>query len=209
MAETSAVTTAAVTNAVTLPRISELEAIIERGFDTFVKVGAALLEISEQRLYREQGFGTFKEYCETRWTLSPKAAYQYIQAYEVAGNVQTSGQIPANVNQAALLAPLPPDQQREVARRVVFSNTTISRLKEEIQRVKNPESEANKAYSFKRRSLRRHLTEHSFKSEIKRLTRRYIKCHRAVTGVRVEVQEGDIQVDICIRNADGQQRGAA
>ena len=48
---------------VTSGRLAELEAIIETGTQTFVEVGNALLEIRKRRLYREQGYKTFEDYC--------------------------------------------------------------------------------------------------------------------------------------------------
>jgi hypothetical protein len=191
---TAATTTATSTSAVISSRISELESVIERGRQAFLEVGAALREISGRRLYREQGFKTFEEYCETRWGWKRNKAYYYIQAAEVAENVHLSGQIPS-LTQARELAVLPPDQQRQVADRVDFSATTVEELKEEIQHVKNPESERNKTSSFKPKSLRKVLTEKSYREEIVRLTRAYAR-HHAVAAVHVEVQDSHIQVDI-------------
>ena len=51
---------------VQLHRLSELEALIERGQQTFIEVGLALTEIRDSKLYR-QDFATFDQYCEKRW----------------------------------------------------------------------------------------------------------------------------------------------
>src|SRR5262245_29388958 len=77
-------------------RLKALEAIIEHGLQTFVEVGAALFEIREQRLYREQGFTTFEEYCRKRWQWSKTHANRQIQAAEVAHNLTPIGVIPKN-----------------------------------------------------------------------------------------------------------------
>jgi enamine deaminase RidA (YjgF/YER057c/UK114 family) len=192
---TAAITTpTASTNAVISSRILELESVIERGRQAFLEVGAALREISGRRLYREQGFKTFDEYCEKRWGWKRNKAYYYIQAAEVAENVHLSGQIPS-LTQARELAVLPPDQQRQVAGHVDFSATTVRELKEEIQHVKNPEFEANKTPSFKPKSLRKVLTEKSYKAEIIRLTGAFARYH-PVAAVHVEVRDSHIQVDI-------------
>lgn len=63
----AAITTGALTSGVVSSRISALDAVIERGLQAFVEVGAAPREISEQRRYREQGFSTFEEFCKKRW----------------------------------------------------------------------------------------------------------------------------------------------
>src|SRR6476660_8234750 len=49
--------------------LNACEAIIQKGIQTFVEVGNALLEIRESRLYRGQ-YSTFEEYCRTRWAMS-------------------------------------------------------------------------------------------------------------------------------------------
>ena len=54
--------------------LPELEAVIERGRQTFVDVGLALLEIRHRRLFREQGFATFTDYCRQRWQFTPVRA---------------------------------------------------------------------------------------------------------------------------------------
>lgn len=45
--------------------LAECEAIINRGRPTFVEVGKALIRIREQRLYCDEGFGTFRDYCNS------------------------------------------------------------------------------------------------------------------------------------------------
>ena len=127
------------TEAITTTRtLGELESVIERGLQTFVEVGAALKEISEGKLYREQGFSTFEDYCKQRWGWERRQAYNYIAATEVAENVQSTAHSIPSLSQAAELSVLEPEQQREVASRIDFANTTVRELKEEIQRVKEP-----------------------------------------------------------------------
>jgi len=64
-------------------RFNELEAIIERGLETFVDVGLALLEIRDGRLYRES-HATFDAYCRERWGWSRDYGYKLIRSAEVA-----------------------------------------------------------------------------------------------------------------------------
>ena len=47
-------------------RLAECEAVIERGQQTFIEVGQALMEIRDSRLYRET-HATFEAYCNERW----------------------------------------------------------------------------------------------------------------------------------------------
>ena len=47
-------------------RLGKLETTIDRGLQSFFEVGAALKEIRDSRLYRDE-HGTFEDYCQTRW----------------------------------------------------------------------------------------------------------------------------------------------
>ncbi len=84
-------------------RLTELEQIVEEGFEAFVVVGRALLEIRDSRLYRET-HTTFEAYCRERWGMSARHANRTIAASEVVEIVGPIG--PSNVGQARELTPL-------------------------------------------------------------------------------------------------------
>lgn len=97
----------------------QLEATIERGMQTFVEVGAALLEIREERLYRAD-FGTFEEYCRERWGWTRQHTNRIIGSAEVVSNLEPIGSIlPATESQARPLVALEPEAQREAWARVL------------------------------------------------------------------------------------------
>lgn len=99
--------------------LAQQEAIIERGLQTFYEVGSALAAIREQRLYRAD-YPTFEEYCQERWGMARRTAYQYIEAAETFENVRHGAQIlPENERQTRPLAGLTPDLQREVWQQAV------------------------------------------------------------------------------------------
>lgn len=123
--------------AVEVRTLADLEAVIERGVQTFVEVGEALREISERRLYREQGFSTFEEYCRKRWGWQRRHGYELMQAAEVVSNVRSNAQSLPSLTQAVQLAPLTPTEQREVAAKTDFSTKTVAELREEIKALKN------------------------------------------------------------------------
>jgi len=80
-------------------------------------MGRALREIRDARLYRAT-HGTFEDYCEQRWEIEWRRAYQLMDASAAAENLNIcSGPRPATEGQLRPLAGLPPEQQREVARR--------------------------------------------------------------------------------------------
>lgn len=98
--------------------LQKCEAVIERGLKTFIDVGTALMEIRDERLYREH-HGTFEDYCRERWGLSRPRAYQLIDAAGVVGNLSTIVDKPANEAQVRPLASLPADLQPVVWERAV------------------------------------------------------------------------------------------
>ena len=96
-------------------RLSELEPIIERGMTSFVEVGTALLEISDRRLYRET-HSTFAEYCETKWRMTARRAYQLCEAAEVVNALPENVKHVSHLNprQACELAKVEPERRTEV-----------------------------------------------------------------------------------------------
>jgi VRR-NUC domain len=69
-------------------RLDELEAIIERGVQTFVEVGEALMEIRDSRLYK-QTHSSFESYLRERWKMSRPRGYQLIGAAKLSTTVDT------------------------------------------------------------------------------------------------------------------------
>lgn len=91
--------------------LARCERTIERGLQTFYEVGAALLQIREQRLYRA-AYRTFEDYCGERWGLKQTRAYQLMDAAGVIDNLNGAVILPANESQARPLARLDPEEQR-------------------------------------------------------------------------------------------------
>jgi hypothetical protein len=73
--------------------LAELEAIIDRGKQTFVEVGNALTEIRERKLYRK-GYATFEDYCQQRHGFSSSRGRQLIAAAATVTAVTLSGGTP-------------------------------------------------------------------------------------------------------------------
>lgn len=100
----------------TTERLTELETVIERGLQTFVEVGNALMEIRDGRLYRAE-HDTFEDYCRDRWGMVASRARQLIGAAQVVSNLSVTNVtpvLPANEAQARPLTGLPPEYQIEV-----------------------------------------------------------------------------------------------
>jgi DNA N-6-adenine-methyltransferase (Dam) len=91
-------------------RLVALEAVVERGMETFIEVGSALMEICDSRLYRET-HETFESYCRERWGKGRRWAYQMIDAAAVCAIAHRANlPAPANESQARALAPLLDDE---------------------------------------------------------------------------------------------------
>lgn len=107
--------------------LEDLEGVIERGLETFVEVGNALLVIREKELFR----GThkaFEGYCRERWNFTGRRANQLIEAAGVVNELAPSPDLktPAGVTEskirgtmvpgATVAVPINERQAREVAK---------------------------------------------------------------------------------------------
>ncbi len=68
-------------------RLAELESVIKKDMKGFIRVGMALQEIKDRRLYRGK-YTTWEEYIKGEWDLSKAYANRQIQAYEVVQNLE-------------------------------------------------------------------------------------------------------------------------
>lgn len=140
----------------TLERLNELELVIEKGLQTFVEVGNALMEIRDTRLYREQ-FGTFEDYCRDRWGMSKMHAYRLIDAAQVVTNLESNQLVtfPSNEAQTRPLAQLSPELQREVWQQAVITapngKVTANHVQQVIHELYDPHLDA--ALSDERKSV--------------------------------------------------------
>lgn len=90
-----------------------LESIIERGRQTFIEVGTALMTIRETKSYRTDGYDTFEEYCQERWGWTHQRAYQLMQAAEVVHELKSATTV-ASVDEAGADAEISPIGETEV-----------------------------------------------------------------------------------------------
>jgi hypothetical protein len=93
--------------------LKRCEAIIERNLKTFINVGNALLNIRDNRLYRDT-HKTFETYCRERWGWSKTHANRLVEAASVTQNLTPTGVIPTNERQLRPLANLKPAAQRQI-----------------------------------------------------------------------------------------------
>ncbi len=95
-------------------RRQKLEAEVDAGLSTFIKVGQALEVIRADRLFKST-HGSFETYCRDRWGMSKTHANRLIASFEVVENLKSLGVgEPVSEAQVRPLTGLNPDQQRKV-----------------------------------------------------------------------------------------------
>lgn len=127
-------------------RLYQCEEIIEHGLNTFVDVGNALLEIRDNRLYRQE-YHTFEDYCKERWNMQRAYAYRLIAASEVISNLSPIGdKLPVTETQARPLTSLEPKEQVEAWKRVIettpegkITAAVVLKAAKEVEREKRQE----------------------------------------------------------------------
>lgn len=95
--------------------LASYEAVIEQGmqsFDDTLEVGRALARIRDEQLYKAT-HKTFSLYCESRWSISRRRAYQLIDAAALAENLCTTvHKLPTCERQIRPLSKLPESEQQ-------------------------------------------------------------------------------------------------
>lgn len=121
--------------------LTEYEAVIERGKNTFVEVGHALLEIRDKRLYREK-FKTFEDYCQIKWQFNRQRGAQLINAaIEVTSLPPELSTMVNNERAARALAEVPAENKAEVVREAATTGAvtsgSIAKAAEKVAEAKN------------------------------------------------------------------------
>ena len=124
--------------------LEQCESRIEKGIDAFLEVGDALLTIRDKRLYRAT-HPTFELYCQERWSIERRRAYQLISAARVIRNVQDDLSVnrgthsPVTERQLRPLTGLEPAAQRTIWAQVIQENPdgdiTGAKVQEIVDRV--------------------------------------------------------------------------
>jgi hypothetical protein len=99
------------------PSLEENEAIIERGLNTFVEVGRALMRIRDDKQYKKvevsPPYRTFEDYCDRRWDMSRRRAYQLMEAAGTVESVQHVAQTAPASDRVARELKGTPEQKAE------------------------------------------------------------------------------------------------
>lgn len=128
-------------------RLAELLPIIERGINSFVEVGRALIEVSDRRLYRET-HATFEEFCQDKYSMTAGQAYRLCAAAETVKMLPSGQQkLIQNERQARELAKAPTADRPKILRAAARKGpVTAKSIKEETLRItRNSDDEALEA----------------------------------------------------------------
>jgi hypothetical protein len=71
-----------------------LERAVRQGLQVFYRVGEALAEIRDRKLYKQHGFTDFRDYLQEYWNMGKSKAYRLIDAAEVMKNITESKSVP-------------------------------------------------------------------------------------------------------------------
>lgn len=111
-------------------RLGELEVIIETGRDAFLRVGQALSEISQHRLYRDS-HPSFEAYCLSRWGFSRQQGYRLMNAFDIQEQVLPIGDITRESHARALFEELTDAEDRRLAFKVACATAPDGKVTEE------------------------------------------------------------------------------
>jgi hypothetical protein len=123
-------------------KLASLEEVIESGVSTFRKIGLALLEIRDTRLYRAT-HATFDDYLVARWGIHRSHAHRMIEAAKAARVIESSlspdgGQAlspaPKSERQVRPLTKLTPEGQTQAWGRAVRESGGKQPLAETVER---------------------------------------------------------------------------
>jgi len=116
--------------------LTDCESVIAHGLSTFLQVGAALIQIKNERLYLEN-YPSFEIYCRKRWGMTRTHAYRLLASATVVSNLSPIGDTPTHESQVRPLIHLSAEKQQEAWTEAVKGNPapTASQVKAAVRRV--------------------------------------------------------------------------
>lgn len=102
------------------------------------EVCKGLKEMRDGKLYKELGYSSFEDYCESEVGVSRFMAYKYVSVAEIK-NVESIQQI--GVTKLSLLAKLDEPQREEIQQNTDLESVSVRELKEQIKKLETARTE--------------------------------------------------------------------
>lgn len=132
--------------------LGELKEVVRQGLKTFMQTGKALASIRDRRLYRQEGYKTFEEFCQAEWGWGRDYADRQIQAARAVEEMPTIVSKPPQIE--SHVRPLTrirdPQERDEVWQEVVkeaeaeHKPVTAARVEEKVTARLKPATEPDK-----------------------------------------------------------------
>jgi hypothetical protein len=133
-------------------RLETLEHVIQKGVNSFLRVGAALAEISESRLYRAQ-YDSFEAYCQERWNFTADYGRKLTRAVEAVASLPDDMPKPTTASHARALADVPEERRADVWREACEEAETEDREVTAVDIRRAAEEDAEEDDSWATQSL--------------------------------------------------------
>lgn len=159
-----------------------------------------LKQMRDEKLYKELGYANFEDYCENEVGFSREQGRKYIAIIENIENANSSWHL--GVTKLYLLSTLSESQQEEIQQTVNLEETTVRKLKAEIEKLKQAErTAAEKAESLQEICDKNEDLKRKACKEKEELSDRLDEAHKKIQELESNVTQ-DRDAQEVIKNLD-------
>ena len=108
-----------------------------------------LKKMQDEKLYLEAGYSSFEDYAELACGIKQRQAYNYIKILDSFDNSFLQSKAKIGITKLSLLAGLPEDSKGKLIENIDIENTSVSKLKEEIEKLKSENKAKDKLLNEK------------------------------------------------------------
>ena len=108
-----------------------------------------LKKMKDEKLYLEAGYLSFENYAELACGIKQRQAYNYIKILDSFDNSFLHSNAKIGITKLSLLAGLPEEDKEKIIENVDVENTSVSKLKEEIEKLKSENKAKDKLLNEK------------------------------------------------------------
>ena len=108
-----------------------------------------LKKMKDEKLYLKAGYSSFENYTELACGIKQRQAYNYIKILDSFDNSFLHSNAKIGITKLSLLAGLPEDSKGKLIENIDIENTSVSKLKEEIEKLKSENKAKDKLLNEK------------------------------------------------------------